>query len=400
MELSPGAAYLLDRLHESGYGAWLVGGCVRDSLRGVVPHDFDLATTALPQQVMACFPDFPVLPTGMRHGTVTVVADGALLEVTTLRADGVYRDGRRPQSVDFVGDIQADLARRDFTVNAMAWNVEDGLIDPFGGREDLERGLLRCVGDPMARLGEDALRIMRCLRFAACLGYAIDRDTAAALYNRREGLAGVAAERLNRELSLLVCGEWAAKVIFCYKNILCVIIPEISTDIRQKLLDSAGDDRALRLALLLQRDQPHRVLRRLRFDGATIREVSVLVALLQGPLPTDRATAARLTSATGAGHLAKLVPLWRACGEHGPEQTARNCQAAAEAVEQVLNCGCYTREQLAIDGNTLVDIGLRPGPELGKLLGELWVAVMAGHCPNRPRDLTQLARQLYRSGKI
>lgn len=400
MELSPAAAYLLDRLESGGYRAWLVGGCVRDSLRGVPPNDFDIATTALPQQVMACFADLFVVPTGMRHGTVTVVSDGALLEITTLRADGRYVDGRHPDGVTFVKDIEADLARRDFTVNAMAWSSTDGLIDPFGGQRDLADRVLRCVGDPEERLWEDSLRIMRCLRFAACLGFNIDPDTAAALYACRDGLLRVAAERINHELSLLVCGQWAAEVAEEYHDILKTIIPEILPQINKSLLSGAGENLAACLALLIGGENPEMALRRLRFDTATVREVSALSALLRRPLPADREAAAGMALSASRGKMEQLCRIWRAKAAQVPPDAASELLTAVDCTRQVLECGCYGVQELSVDGETLIDLGMLPGKELGRLLAQLARAVMAGDCPNKPPMLTKLARQLYRVGKL
>lgn len=395
MELSPAAAYLLDTLNVNGYGAWLVGGCVRDSLGGVPPHDFDIATTALPQQVVSCFPNLSVVPTGMRHGTVTVVVDRVPLEITTLRADGGYGDGRHPDGVTFVKDIRADLARRDFTVNAMAWSRMDGLIDPFDGQRDLADRVLRCVGDPRERLGEDSLRIMRCLRFAACLGFGVDPGTAAALRASRNGLLRVAMERINRELSLLVCGQWAAEVIEEYHDILAVIIPEIVPQIDNALLEGAGKELTVRLSLLIKDEKPETVLRRLRLDTATIREVSELSALLRSPLPATRGAAAEMTLTAGKQRVEQLCRIWRAQALQAPPNIVKELLTAADCAGQVLECGCCGVRELSIDGQTLIDLGMLPGKELGRLLTRLALTVMAGECPNKPPMLTKLARKSF-----
>ena len=180
MKLNTGAAALLDALHGAGYAAYAVGGCVRDSLLGLTPHDWDLCTSALPQQVMDLFGAEHCIPTGLQHGTVTIRHGGALYETTTFRTEGTYTDGRHPDEVHFVPDVREDLARRDFTINAMAYSAEEGLVDPFGGRADLQSGIVRAVGDPVQRFTEDALRILRLYRFAARFGFAIDPPTAQA----------------------------------------------------------------------------------------------------------------------------------------------------------------------------------------------------------------------------
>ena len=180
IRMDEGAAELLDTLHRAGYAAYVVGGCVRDSLLGLTPHDWDLCTSALPQQGMELFGEEKCIPTGLQHGTVTVKQGGGLYEITTFRTEGAYTDGRHPDEVHFVPDVREDLARRDFTINAMAYNEKEGLIDPFGGQDDLQSGILRAVGVPHQRFTEDALRILRLYRFAARFGFSIDPPTAQA----------------------------------------------------------------------------------------------------------------------------------------------------------------------------------------------------------------------------
>ncbi|HPE16860.1 MAG TPA: ASCH domain-containing protein, partial [Oscillospiraceae bacterium] len=204
--LPPHAAQVIARLHAAGHEAWAVGGWVRDALRGETPHDVDIATNAPPETVRSIFAGSRVLDTGLKHGTVSVRAGDAFLEITTYRAEGPYSDGRRPDSVRFVGSLREDLSRRDFTVNAMAWDGRT-LEDPFDGAADLERRLIRCVGDPDARFSEDALRILRALRFASVLGFSIEGKTRAALFRSAPALAHISHERTAAELTGLLCGE-------------------------------------------------------------------------------------------------------------------------------------------------------------------------------------------------
>ena len=196
LTLDPGAAALLDTLHAAGYAAYAVGGCVRDSLLGRTAHDWDLCTSALPQQVMELFGTEQCIPTGLQHGTVTIKYGGQLYETTTFRTEGSYTDGRHPDEVQFVPDVREDLARRDFTINAMAYNEVEGLVDPFGGQKDLQNGLLRAVGEPQQRFTEDALRILRTLRFAAVLGFSVEPRTDAALRMKAPLLRCIAPERI------------------------------------------------------------------------------------------------------------------------------------------------------------------------------------------------------------
>ena len=204
LTLDPGAAALLDTLHAAGYAAYAVGGCVRDSLLGRTAHDWDLCTSALPQQVMELFGTEQCIPTGLQHGTVTIKYGGQLYETTTFRTEGSYTDGRHPDEVQFVPDVREDLARRDFTINAMAYNEAEGLVDPFGGQKDLQNGLLRAVGEPQQRFTEDALRILRLYRFAARFGFAIDPPTAQAAQELCAHLDCVSVERIEEELAKLL----------------------------------------------------------------------------------------------------------------------------------------------------------------------------------------------------
>ena len=204
IRMDEGAAELLDTLHRAGYAAYVVGGCVRDSLLGLTPHDWDLCTSALPQQVMELFGAEKCIPTGLQHGTVTVKQSGALYEITTFRTEGTYTDGRHPDEVHFVPDVREDLARRDFTINAMAYNEKEGLVDPFGGQADLQSGIVRAVGVPRQRFTEDALRILRLYRFAARFGFAIDPPTAQAAQELCAHLDCVSVERIEEELAKLL----------------------------------------------------------------------------------------------------------------------------------------------------------------------------------------------------
>ena len=217
---------MLALLRESGHAPYLVGGCVRDLLRGAEPDDYDMTSDARPEEVMALF-GADAHPTGLMHGTVTLVRGGLAVEHTTERCDGAYRDSRHPESVRFTSSIEEDLARRDFTVNAIALSPEGTLVDPFGGREDLRSGVLRCVGDPARRFGEDALRILRLLRFASVLGFSVEENTARAARERRDGLRAIAHERVYAELNKLLCGEHAAAVLLVDPDILGVVLPEI-----------------------------------------------------------------------------------------------------------------------------------------------------------------------------
>ena len=284
LTLDSGAAALLDALHMAGYAAYAVGGCVRDSLLGLCPHDWDLCTSALPQQVFELFGEARCIPTGLQHGTVTVKQGGGLYEITTFRTEGAYTDGRHPDEVHFVPDVREDLARRDFTINAMAYNEKEGLIDPFGGQADLQQGIVRAVGVPHQRFTEDALRILRLYRFAARFGFAIDPATAQAAEALCAHLDCVSAERIEKELSKLLAAP--APAAYLDKKILSVILPELALealDAAKPVVDAcpAGSEnlpvRLAALLLSLGGDGTRKVLRRLRCSNALIEETAVLV---------------------------------------------------------------------------------------------------------------------------
>ena len=284
LTLDPGAAALLDTLHAAGYAAYAVGGCVRDSLLGRTAHDWDLCTSALPQQVMELFGTEQCIPTGLQHGTVTIKYGGQLYETTTFRTEGSYTDGRHPDEVQFVPDVREDLARRDFTINAMAYNEAEGLVDPFGGQKDLQNGLLRAVGEPQQRFTEDALRILRLYRFAARFGFALDAATARAARQLAPHLDCISAERIQEELAKLLAAPQPGA--YLEPAVLAVVLPELTPEnltAAKPVLDAcpAGEENLpVRWAALLGalgETDTRRVLKRLRCSNACIEETAVLV---------------------------------------------------------------------------------------------------------------------------
>lgn len=220
-------AFILSRLHENGFEAYAVGGCVRDSLLHKTPHDWDITTAAKPEKIIELFSDIPVLETGLKHGTVTLLIDHEPYEVTTFRVDGNYTDGRHPDCVAFTTDIRDDLARRDLTINAMAYSPATGIIDPFGGQEDLKNEIIRCVGDPHKRFSEDALRLMRTIRFAAVLGFTVEPETLRAVHDLHEAIGRVAKERIFAELLKTVCAPYAAEALRAAPELFFCAVPQL-----------------------------------------------------------------------------------------------------------------------------------------------------------------------------
>ena len=288
IKLDPGAALLLDALHGAGHAAYAVGGCVRDSLLGLDPHDWDLCTSARPEQVMALFGEEKCIPTGLQHGTVTVKQGGRLYETTTFRTEGAYSDGRHPDAVCFVPDVREDLARRDFTINAMAYSAEEGLIDPFGGRDDLAAHLVRAVGEPERRFEEDALRILRLYRFAARFGFAIDLATGAAARALGPHLDCVSAERIQEELLKLLAAPRPGS--YLEPAVLAVVLPELEPEEQPERfaelcrtidrIESTAENVPARLAALLcplGEAGARKALRKLKCSNALTDEVTALV---------------------------------------------------------------------------------------------------------------------------
>ena len=226
IDIPKGANDIIKALQKSGYEAYVVGGCVRDSLLGKIPKDWDICTSALPDDVKNCLP-YRMLDTGLQHGTITVVVDDVGYEVTTYRKDGVYSDNRHPDTVEFVTSLTEDLARRDFTINAMAYNETEGLIDRFGGVFDLNRRLITCVGNPDDRFTEDALRILRAMRFAATYGFSIQPTTAESIHRNKDRLNNIAAERIQTELTRMLLGDGVLQILLDFSDVIAVIIPEL-----------------------------------------------------------------------------------------------------------------------------------------------------------------------------
>ncbi len=440
IRMDEGAAELLDTLHRAGYAAYVVGGCVRDSLLGLTPHDWDLCTSALPQQGMELFGAEKCIPTGLQHGTVTVKQGGGLYEITTFRTEGAYTDGRHPDEVHFVPDVREDLARRDFTINAMAYNAKEGLIDPFGGQADLQSGILRAVGVPHQRFTEDALRILRLYRFAARFGFAIDPPTAQAAQELCAHLDCVSVERIEEELAKLLSAP--APAAYLDEKILGVVLPELSPEAlaaAKPVVDACpAGERALpvRLAALLLslgEDGTRRTLRRLRCSNACIEETAVLVREVVSGVPgafssdTNRAipSPALLPAATGShpsGRSSEKLPARppvslniyarRLLGKYNlctvqrlaalgtalqPEHAA-DFAALSELAEQLDADGvCCRVSQLAVNGRDLMAAGVPAGPGIRKVLEALLDGVIREEYPNERQALLAAVQQLAAS---
>lgn len=413
LTLDPGAAALLNALHAAGYAAYAVGGCVRDSLLGRTAHDWDLCTSALPQQVMELFGAEQCIPTGLQHGTVTIKYGGQLYETTTFRTEGSYTDGRHPDAVQFVPDVREDLARRDFTINAMAYNEAEGLVDPFGGQKDLQNGLLRAVGEPQQRFTEDALRILRLYRFAARFGFVLDAATARAARQLAPHLDCISAERIQEELAKLLAAPQPGA--YLEPAVLAVVLPELTPaalEAAKPVVDAcpAGEENLpVRWAALLGalgETDTRRVLKRLRCSNACIEETAVLVRETAGqgvckekapahaPVHAGEVAIRQLLGRYGLCTVERLCAL---CAALHP-QNAPACTFAAQRARQLDADGvCCRVSQLAVNGRDLMAAGIPAGPALRRVLEALLDGVIRAEYPNEKPALLAAAQKIIAS---
>ena len=431
--------YILSRLTDAGYAAYVVGGCVRDALAGRTPHDYDVCTSARPEQVHEVFAGHTVRDTGLQHGTVTVILDHEPFEITTFRVDGAYSDSRHPDSVAFTDDVSLDLARRDFTVNAMAYHPKTGLVDPFGGQEDLQNGVLRCVGDSRERFTEDALRILRALRFAARFGYIIEPDTDTALRALAPALSKIAAERVKAELEGILLAPGAGDILRDYPGVLGVVLPEIlpCVGFDQKnphhrydvwehtwcAVDAAPSDPILRWTMLfhdLGKPQTFSldehgvghfygharasavladgIMTRLRFSNAEREAVSELVRRHDGVIAPDKKAVRRILAKLGREQFDRLLAVHRADNmAQAAELIAPRLRELADirALADEIERGgeCTDARRLAVNGRDLLALGYTPGPTLGAELNALLERVLDDPALNEKNTLLRLAEE-------
>ncbi len=437
-EIPDGVRRILQTLNGAGFEAYLVGGCVRDLLRGMEPHDWDICTSALPEETEACFAWQRIIETGLKHGTVTVLEGGEPYEITTYRTEGPYSDSRRPDFVQFVPDLEQDLARRDFTMNAIAMDLQGDLRDPFGGADDIKAGLIRCVGEPNRRFQEDGLRVMRALRFAAVFGYDIEEQTAQAVHENRTMLDRVAAERINAELRRLLAGKNVGDVLRQYPDVFCQFWPQLGSLVTLEqnnpwhcwggwehtthAVEAAPADATLRLAMLLhdigkptckstdEQGIDHfdghpavsaqladQMLRALKFDNKTRERVVLLVERHDAQLPPRSQVIRRWLGRLGPEAFFQLLEVKQADNmgqdpEKVQDRLAELDEIGAKA-EQILAEGqCLTLKDLAVDGRDVIAAGVEPGPEVGRVLDGLLERVLSGKLANKRGILLNLIR--------
>ncbi|MCH4006861.1 MAG: CCA tRNA nucleotidyltransferase [Eubacterium sp.] len=385
---------VLKRLHDGGYEAYVVGGCVRDSILGLSPDDWDVCTEAEPDEMKNCFIGLRSVDTGIQHGTVTAISKGKPVEVTTYRIDGTYSDGRHPDDVTFTRSLREDLARRDFTINAMAYDPENGLIDPFSGREDLKRHLIRCVGEPEKRFSEDALRILRAFRFSSKLGFEIEEKTARAACEMAETVRKVARERVGVEFTKLVMGTGVSKVLPEYRTELqkCGIFPMAEDAVLRKIANLPGN-LPERLSVLFP-ENLRKTLRDLRLDHRTIEGCEQIQKALQEPVSSENAVLRFQMMRYGSSSVRAMLDIRKVYPGDG--KTAQDAVSAEHELERILDSGqVWNLKQLAVSGRDLIDAGIPQGKQIGTVLQKLLLMVIEGKLENQKDILKDTAHVLF-----
>lgn len=435
--------FILSELNKNGYEAYIVGGCVRDMLLNKTPHDYDICTSATPDEIIKTFPCEKIIPTGLKHGTVTIVINDEPFEVTTYRIDGEYSDNRRPDKVEFTTNLVEDLKRRDFTINAMAYSPFTGLVDPFYGQVDLQNKIIRCVGNPYERFNEDGLRIMRAVRFSAQLGFEIKNDTKTAMNKLVNNLDNISNERINSELYKIMSSN-NSYLIIVYKDILCKIIPEFKEciDYNQNnpyhiytlhkhtavaLIEESYSDPIINLSILfhdigkpyccttcnngyshfkghgrISADIAETIMKRLKFDNNTIGKVKELVSCHDATFEVGKKYIKRWLNKLGEEQFRRLLRIRVA------DVKAQNFKYEKERINKITNIQilldevlqeneCFKLKDLAINGNDLMEYGIQQGKQIGEILNTLLIMVIDGEIKNEKEDLLQMVDILRRT---
>lgn len=437
--MTDGAKTALKYLKKAGYPSYLVGGCVRDTVMGIEPGDIDITTPALPEQVKEVFSCFHVIETGMKHGTVTVMINHEPIEITTFRVESGYSDNRHPDSVAFSARLSDDLSRRDFTVNALCYSEESGLIDMFGGVDDIKSKTIRCIGNPNERFREDSLRILRALRFASKLGFMIEPGTEKAMHECKNLMLNLSAERIYSELKKIICGKYAGKTIENYYDILVTVMPEIGMmkgfdqhnfhhiyDVLEhtvRVVDAVRPEAYMRFAALFHdcakpdcqtfdeagvghfyshaskgAKKAQQALERLKADNLTKDRVIKLVKIHDSPIEADERTVRRKLLKLGEPLLRDLIELQRADNlAQNPEFLSR--QSHFDELERLTNSvveqsQCFSLKQLDADGNDMISLGYK-GREIGRALNILLNAVIDGKVENKKANLLSFLESRY-----
>lgn len=411
--------FALQRLEKGGFQGYLVGGCIRDAIRGVTPCDWDICTDATPEEILRCFHDQATVCTGVRHGTVGVVLEGQLVEITTFRWDGSYSDGRHPDQVTFTKSLETDLRRRDFTINAMAYHPAKGVIDFFGGQADLCAGIIRCVGDARERFAEDALRIVRGLRFSSVLGFSVEDATAQGMYQQRSGLTAVSMERIRDEWEKTLLGEHIGNVLRGFSPIVAALIPELRNclplgkfhdkrltgwKILTKAVSAAPHRRAVRWAVLLHPleraengEAVENVLRRFCYGKKEIQTIFRLLQNRKLKLRPEMPCVKQLLYLLGEQGAFDLIGMKKAiaAAKERTETVALLQQTEDLAKEMVGSGECYSLDRLAVTGADLIQLGIPAGPSIGVVLKNVMAQVLDGRLENDKENLLRYAKEVF-----
>ncbi len=430
---------VLNKLNSAGYKSYVVGGCVRDSLMGREPDDWDIATNAVPEEIKQVFSGFKTVDTGIKHGTVLILSGEMATEVTTFRFDGDYIDNRHPENVLFTDEIQDDLSRRDFTVNAMAYNPDEGLIDVFGGRKDIENKIIRCVGDPDTRFNEDALRILRALRFSSVLGFEIEEKTAQSIRENERLISSVSVERIDAELLKLLCGDNVFDILIKYRSLFGIIIPELTPEFvhaqygekhaydvwthTAHTVANIENDPVLRLTMLLHdagKPATHKVdengnstfkhhaavggviaenvLKRMKFSKKYTKTVSLLVSIHDKEVPNTRIQVKEYLRDYGENTFIQLMKIRKADKSAlaaGYRDINDKLIFAYTAFDEIMNNNePFSLKQLAVKGNDLRNIV--PKDDVGTVLNFLLNIVIHNPNKNEKDTLLTIAKQISR----
>ena len=433
---------IIHTLQNHGHSAYVVGGCVRDSIIGRPIHDWDICTSATPSEMLEIFKDRRVIETGLQHGTITVVMNGEPYEVTTYRIDGIYSDNRRPDSVTFTDNLVEDLRRRDFTINAMAYNDTEGLIDPFNGLEDIKWQKIQCVGSAKDRFSEDALRILRAIRFASQLDFTIIPSTDWEIHQQYKNLENISIERINSEFCKIASSDSFCVQLLLYKDVFSLFIPELKDmiDFPQNnpyhdydvfghtfhaVEHCESEDLTVRLSVFFHDfGKPHSyqdgedgirhfkghgrvsaeitdsIMKRLRFDNETRNNVVELVYYHDATFEVGKKYVKRWLNKIGEEQFRRLLEVRKAdiLGQKPDYEQSRidKVNNIEQILEEVLQeYECFSLKDLAVNGKDLMSVGYKAGKELGNTLNELLQLVIDGECPNEKEKLLEMAEDMY-----
>lgn len=383
---------ILKTLRDAGFEAYAVGGCVRDSILGVTPKDWDITTSATPLETKALFKR--TIDTGIQHGTVTVMINGDGYEVTTYRVDGKYTDGRHPQEVTFTASLTEDLKRRDFTINAMAYNEEHGVVDCFGGTEDLERGIIRCVGDAKERFSEDALRMLRAVRFSGVLGFDICEDTLAAIKEMAAAITKISRERIQAELDKLIMSSHPDRITALYDTKLIdyiftqdrKTIENTNKSIMARLLTVAPKEHYVRWALFITYVNADNILCSLKFDNSTIKICNQLLKYKDEALSCFEPDLRHSIVKVGKDIFGKYYLPYRMTLAAGNSAALEELKFVEAAYRTIISRGdCLAVSELTVNGNDIRSLGVSEGTEIGRILNELFELVLTD-CTKNDRE--------------